>query len=151
MSTENRFRKSPVFEYMAVDATTVIETGDMLFLDTDDVKPASSFTWDTNLATTQAAFKDLFVGIAVDSHPSSVAGSILVMTEGVFEMDSPSTAWQWGALVGPDQSGGNSMLDQTVETAVAASACGIVRDAGTKTRVKVYFASQLLRGTRVGE
>jgi len=136
---------------MAVDASTVIEAGDMLFLDTDDVKPAGSFTWDTSLAVTQAAFKDLFVGIAAQAHPSGVAGQILVMTKGVFEMESPSTAWQYGALVGPDKASGNALLSQTVETAVAASSVGVVRDVGTKTRVKVYFVSQLLHGTKVGE
>jgi hypothetical protein len=146
-----RYRNSENFISMAVDASTVIEPGDMLFLDTDDVKPASSFTWNTDLATTQAAFKDQFVGIAMEAHPSGVAGNILVMTKGVFEMECPSTTWQPGALVGPDKASGNALLSQTVETAVAASACGIVHDVGTKTRVKVYFVSQKLLGIKAGE
>ena len=40
----------------AVDSSTVIEIGDLLWLDTDDVKPASDLTWNTDLATTQADF-----------------------------------------------------------------------------------------------
>lgn len=151
MSSEQRFRHEGRYLAMAVDAATVIEAGDMLYLSTDDVHAAADFTWDTNLATTQASFKDLFVGIATQSHPAGVAGQILVMTEGVFEMEAPSTAWHPGALVGPDKASGNALLSQTVETAVAASACGVVWDEGTKTRVYVYFVSQLLHGVKVGE
>jgi len=151
MSNENRYRHDGLTELMAVDAATVIEVGDMLFLDTDDVKPAGSFTWNTDLATTQAGFKDLFVGIALTAHPAGVAGKVTVMTLGVFEMESPSTAWHPGALVGADKASGNALLPQTVETAAAASAVGIVRDEGTKTRVRVFFVSQLLHGIKVGE
>lgn len=151
MSNENRHRHEGLVELMDADSGTVIEVGDMLYYATDDVRPASAFTWNTDLATTQAGFKDVFVGIALTAKPAGAAGKVTVMTRGVFEMESPSTAWQYGALVGADKASGNALLSQTVETAVAASAVGIVRDTGTKTRVRVYFDSQFLNGVKVGE
>lgn len=56
--------------YVAVDDTTTINEGDFLFLDTDDAKPASDFTWGSDLATTQATFVNQFLGIAKSSHAS---------------------------------------------------------------------------------
>lgn len=54
-------------------ADTVIEVGDLVYLDGDDAKPASSFPWTTNLATTQENFAEKFLGVA---HQSSAEGEI---------------------------------------------------------------------------
>ena len=86
-----------------VDSATVIRAGDLVFLDTDDVKPASDFPWTTDLATTQAAFAAAFLGVA---HTSSAAGEtedisvdfvphsvyLLDVASGTYEVDSSSVA-----------------------------------------------------------
>ena len=46
---------------LAVDAATVIEIGDLVYLDTDDVKPVSSLSYGVDLAATQEAAHDSFV------------------------------------------------------------------------------------------
>lgn len=72
MANQLRYRHGDVqLRRLRVDSATVIEAGDLVWLDSDDVKPASDFTWDTNLATTQAAFAAAFVGVA---HTPSAAG-----------------------------------------------------------------------------
>jgi len=56
------------FVEVAVATATVIYIGDMVYLDTSNnvVKPASDYTWNTDLATTQASFAAFFLGIAGD-------------------------------------------------------------------------------------
>jgi len=55
MSNRLRFRSGQVeLHKVRVDSDTELEAGDLVWLDTDDVKPASAFTWTTDLATTQA-------------------------------------------------------------------------------------------------
>lgn len=56
--------------YVAVDDATTINEGDLLFLDTNDAKPANAYTWNVDLATTQASFVNQFLGIAKSSHAS---------------------------------------------------------------------------------
>lgn len=71
--TNERIRKTVNHKtviYSDVDDLTTIAVGDMLWLDTSLVEPASTFTWDTDLPTTQGNFKELFVGIALEAHAS---------------------------------------------------------------------------------
>lgn len=130
----------------AVDASTVIEAGDMVFLDTDDVKPASSFTWDTNLATTQGNFAAVFAGIAAEPHPDGVAGSILVdvSPNAIYEFEVASASFQVGALLGPDKASGNAILSQVLETAAAGASIAKAAEAkASATSLLVTFASAL--------
>lgn len=55
-----------------VASATVIEIGDLVYYDTstDQVKPASDFTWNTDLATTQGGFADVVAGVAMESSAS---------------------------------------------------------------------------------
>lgn len=130
---------------LPVDSSTVIEIGDMVFLDTDDVKPASSFTWTTDLATTQGNFAAKFIGIACESSASGDTDKISVDISpvSVYEMDAASDTYIPGAPLGPDKDTGNALLDQTLEDAVAAASIArvykAVDTAGTK--VEVTFAS----------
>lgn len=155
MSNENRLRHAPGLAYVAVDSATVIEIGDIVYLDTNDVKPASTAAlWDTDLATTQAALKDICLGIAMSASASGETDPVLVSHGAVYEMDAASAAYEIGDLVGADKAAGNALLAQTVEAAVAASAIGVVykSSAGVNvTRVLVYIPSQILDGVKVGE
>lgn len=141
-----RFGQTEMVKF-AVDSATVIEIGDLLFLDTDDVKPAADLTWNTNLATTQADFADAFAGVAVEQSASGDTALIDVDISpmSVYEFAVASTTYEVGNILGPDQSGGNALLSQQLEKAVAASSCAVAseRKTANSTRLKVKFASAL--------
>jgi hypothetical protein len=141
MSSRHLFRHADPkrVRSFAVDSAEVIEIGDLCWLNTDDVRAASQITWNTNLATTQADFKAAFVGVAMTASASGETDPVQVAGAGVFEMDSPAATYEIGDSVGPDKDTGNALLDQTVETAVAASSCMRVykRYASNTTRVLV--------------
>jgi hypothetical protein len=141
-----RFRSGQVqLVKCRVDSATVIEAGDMVWLDGDDVKPASAFEWTTNLATTQGNFAAKFVGIA---HQQSGDGdvspiSVDISPLSVYEMDVPSTTYEVGGLLGPDE-GSSALMDQQLET-VASAASAIARAVEFKATaagtLRVSFAS----------
>lgn len=99
MGNQLRYRSGQVqLIKVRVDSGTVIEAGDLVFLDEDDVKPASAFSWDTNLATTQASFAALFLGVA---HQCSGNGdtepiSVDVSPHAVYEFDVAATTYEVG-------------------------------------------------------
>ncbi|WP_437194145.1 hypothetical protein [Planctomicrobium sp. SH527] len=140
-----RFRSGQVhLRKVRVDSATVIEAGDLVWLDTDDAKPASAFTWTTNLATTQGNFAAKFLGVA---HQPSAAGetapiSIDVSPESVYEFDVASAAYELGAPLGPDE-GSSSLQSKQLETAVTTSAIARAAEytAGSVTTLRVTFAS----------
>ena len=128
-----------------VDSGTVIEAGDLVWLDTNDAKPASDFTWTTDLATTQGNFAAVFLGVA---HQSSAAGetadiSVDLSPFSVYEFDVDSATYELGGLLGPD----NVSTDLTNQrlTTVASGALAIARAAEYKaaaaTTLRVQFAS----------
>ena len=129
----------------AVDSGTVIARGDMLFLDTDDVKPASSFTWDTNIATTQTAFAVKFAGVAAEAHAAGVAGviSVDVSPLSVWEMDQASATAEVGGPLAPAKQSGNALENQKLVAAAASASIGRVhtRLASANTRVLATLAS----------
>jgi hypothetical protein len=140
-----RFRSGQVqLVKCRVDAGTVIEAGDMVWLDGDDVKPASAFAWDTNLATTQGAFAAKFIGIA---HQQSKSGdtapiSVDLSPLSVYEMDVPATTYEVGAPLGPDEAS-SLLMDQQLETAAAANAIAraVEFKATAAATLRVSFAS----------
>ncbi|HVJ68383.1 MAG TPA: hypothetical protein VM510_10385 [Caulifigura sp.] len=141
-----RFRSGQVHLVKCrVDADTVIEAGDMVWLDTDDVKPASAFAWDTNLATTQGSFAAKFIGVA---HQQSANGdtapiSVDISPLSVYEMDVPSTTYEVGGLLGPDNASTTLMNQQleTVGSAAAAIARAVEYKATAAASLRVSFAS----------
>src|SRR5579883_1216261 len=97
-----------------------VNVGDLCYCDTSDgntVKPAMSFTWTTNLATTQANFVKQFVGVAAQAYDGVNAnaygiqdGNLRINTAGVFDFACASATFNAGDLVGVDQDGANSNL-----------------------------------------
>src|SRR5687768_15859861 len=84
-------------------AATVIEPGDLLFLDADTVKPAADFTWTTDLATTRGNFAAKFLGIA---HTGSADGetddvSVDVSPLAVYEATGSEQSYKVGDLLAP--------------------------------------------------
>lgn len=134
----------------AVDANTVIEIGDLVLLDTDDAKPASAFAWTTNLATTQDAFDDKFLGVAMQRSRAGETAPIRVATTGVFEFDCASATFELGDLVGVSaNAGGTALLNQqVVKVASAQYAVGRVakRQAAAAGSVLVDVRSTVMTG-----
>lgn len=146
MPNQLRFRSGQIqLRKFRVDAATVIEAGDLVWLDTDDVKPASAFTWDTDLPTTQAAFAALFVGVAhqVSANGDTNDVSIDISPTSVYEFDVASATYEVGTPLGPDEAS-SKLMNQQLET-VASANLGIARAAEYKaaadTKLRVTFAS----------
>jgi hypothetical protein len=137
-----RFRSGQVqLVKVRVDAATVIEAGDLVWLDTDDAKPASAFAWTTNLATTQGNFAAKFLGVA---HQASAAGddspiSVDISPLSVYEMDVSPATYELGATLGPDESS-STLMDQQLEAALAVNS--IARSAEVRAQ-----STSLLRVT----
>jgi hypothetical protein len=129
--------------------------GNLVGLSSNTLVNASDTAWDTDLATTQAAFVALFLGVSDQSKSSTtnarVYGNsqdnvIRVATGGVWEFDCASATFEVGDLVGPAKQSGNALEDQKVVAAGSESvAIGRVVERGTSvTRVKVKLLSKKL-------
>ena len=148
MSHEQRHRKfDQDVLYLPAASATVIELGVLVAYDASNhvAYPASSETWDTDLATTQAAFADNFVGVAVAASPDGCE-EVGVATDGIFEFECAAATFDPGDPVGPADSGSSSLEDQKVASAVAASSVGaVVKYYGSNTTlVQVRIASKLI-------
>ena len=137
----------------AVDSGTVIEIGDLVWLDTDDAKPASDFTWDSDTATTQDSFVDSFLGVAMQRSRSGDTDPIRIATRGMFEFVCASAAFEIGDLIGPAKASGNALEDQKA-VAVTDPARGLghvaKREASAVTKVLVEIVSNVMHGGLAG-
>lgn len=101
-------------------AGVAIEIGDALYVDTADgntVKPAGSFTWDTNLATTQESFVDVFAGVSNQAFLSTqTARQINVSQTGVFRFPCAAlgAAKRAGTMIGLAKQSGSLLEPQKV-------------------------------------
>ena len=81
-----------------VAPATVIEIGDLLYLDSGKALPASSFAKSTDLAGTQAAFTPKFLGVAMQASPAGATSPIRVATCGTFEFTDDTSAGETEVL-----------------------------------------------------
>lgn len=128
-----------------VDSATVIEVGDQLFYDTDDVKPASDITFVTSLTVTKQDFADRFAGIAMTASAAGETDPVTVATEGVFEMDCAAAQFELFEFVTPSDDGSQTLDDQSVvETSTGAEAIAWVakRYGANTTRVLVELLTK---------
>lgn len=100
-------------------ASVMINTGDHLWLNSGVATPASSFTWTSNLATTQAAFRLLYLGVAnEDKSVLDVSTrSIQVIVDGIFQYPCTALggALHIGNFIAPDKDpAGNNLMDQVL-------------------------------------
>lgn len=142
-NTMNQFRAA--FD----GGSIVVPMYSLLFLDTDDVKPALSAADAGTYAQNKAAFAPLFAGVALDSRASgSAAGTLEFCTDGIFEFDCVSATWEIGEFVAPSDSGpGVGLLNTSLtKTSTANERIGycIERAASATTRVKVRLISRIL-------
>jgi len=151
MANRLRFRSGHVLlQKVWVDPGTVISAGDMVYLDTDDVKPASAFTFGETLAATQESFAAAFLGIA---HQPSADGdtspiSVDVSPLAVYEFDVNAATYEVGGLLGPDESSSH-LMSQQLEAATAARAIARAAEykAASSSSLRVTFASAFLAGS----
>ena len=126
MAFNYRFGKTKPVE-VAVESATVISIGDLVYLDTDDAKPASDQADQGTEAANQELFHVNFLGVAMDRSDAGDTKTIKVATEGVFEFSSASATFQPGAMVGAaEAASGTALEDQTV-VAVAQSYLAVGR------------------------
>lgn len=132
-----------------------VALGDLVALTSGTLTRASDETWNTNLATTQAAFVTKFIGV---SHQLKRANDVRVYGNSqdnrvvvgpgaaVYEFDCDSATFTVGQLVGPAKQTGNALEDRkVVAVSNATEAIGRVAEAGTSvTKVKVQILSTLL-------
>src|SRR5688500_5688682 len=85
---------------LAVDTATVIEIGDLIYLETDDARPASQQSDQLTEEANQSLLATKFAGVAMQRSRNGDTTPIRVATSGVFEMVCPSTTFEVGALVG---------------------------------------------------
>src|ERR1700759_2021673 len=105
-----------------VDSATVIEIGDMVYLDTDDAKPASAQTDQGTKLSNQQLLHDIFAGVRMQASRSGDTQPIRVATTGVFEFDCVSTTLEVGDLMGADENvAGTALLTGTVIKVTAAT------------------------------
>ena len=112
MSDNMRWRYGETNPVMAaVDSAQVIEIGDLLFLNTDDARPASQQADQGTEDLNQQLFALNFLGVAMQRSrgPNSLPGvsdgattPIRVATTGVFEFDVlAGECFELGNLIGP--------------------------------------------------
>lgn len=133
-----------------VDAETVIEIGDLVYLDGDDAKPASVQPDEESLDGNQIAFHNKFAGVAMQRSRAGDVEPIRVATTGVFEFACPITAFEIGALVGPASNGtADGIEDQRVvgvETADLAIGRCAKRLSSADVKVLIDVVSSVMYG-----
>ena len=135
---------------LPVDSATVIEIGDLVYLDTDDAKPASAQADQGTEAANQEFFHDRYAGVAMQASRNGDTQPIRVATAGVFEFDCLSTSFEVGKLIGDDENAGGTALEDQVAAPVATANLAIGRCAKrvnpAATKVLVDVVSTMLRG-----
>ncbi len=135
---------------LPVLSDTEIEIGDLVYLDTNNAKPASSITDQSTLLLNQVALKNDFVGVAMQASPVGNTNSIRVATSGVFEFECDTATYEVGDLIGgTENTTGDELLDQSVEEANSISGTfgRCAKRVGTASkRVLVDIVSTVLKG-----
>lgn len=153
MADVNHLKKpadDQIQEFVA-DASLQIDIGDLLYLDTDDAKPASSQADQLSETLNQALFAKNFAGVAISSRQSteSSAGVVRVQTDGLIELPCVSSTFEIGEYVGADEaSNGTSLEDQQVRKVTSrglAIARVVKRYASATTKVWVELMNRASR------
>lgn len=135
---------------LPVDSGTVIEIGDLIYLDTDDAKPAGAQPDQGTEGSNQQLFHDNFAGVAMQASRSGDTQPIRVATSGVFEFDCVSTTLEVGDLMSSDENGGGTALLNGTVVKVSNANAAIGRCAKrlnpAGTHVLVDIVSGVLKG-----
>lgn len=133
----------------SVDATTVIELGDLLYWDGDDAKPASLQADQGTEASNQQLFASKFLGVAMQASPAGSAEPIRVATSGVFEFPTPGGTFNLGDWVALDENDAGTALEnqRLVKVTAKQQAIGrVARCSASGTTVWVAICSSVMAG-----
>ena len=141
---------SPVV--IPVESATVIEIGDLVYLDTDDAKPAGAQADAGTEAANQEAFHDFFAGVAMQRSRAGDTAPIRVATRGVFEYPCPSSTFEVGALIGASENGGGQWRELTALRDVPSAAQWTFPPPPRLGHVKeiVFHGDELYVGIEIG-
>lgn len=120
-----------------------VEIGDLVYYDSDSVKPASLYTVQSSKSLSQSGFAAKFLGVAMQRSPAGEISSIRIATSGVFEYDATQNTFILGAYVGIEERPSRAGIEtQKVSTSTAEGAVGrVVRREPVATNV-VYIKIQ---------
>lgn len=108
---------SPVM--VPVQSATVIEIGDLVYQSTDHALPAVAQADQGTKAANQELFHDNFLGVAMQHSRVGDTQPIRVATTGVFSFDCASATFEVGSLIGLDENGGGTALENQKVITVA--------------------------------
>jgi hypothetical protein len=132
-------------------ASTMINVGDLLFLNSGVLALASNVAWDTNLATTQGDAAPVFVGVSAENKLASDPSTrnILVYTQGIFNYPCAAlgAAHYLGERIACAADGTHNMRDQLVAIATSNFIGSLAENAASgATNVVCYIQSNLVMG-----
>jgi len=135
-------RKAIEVEHYPVASATVIEIGDALYYDgtANQVFPLGDWTWNTDLATTQAEVDAIFAGISMSRSAAGDTDDVRVATKGEAEFDCDSASFNPDEFVGPDENATPDALENQKAVTVASAALAFGKPSKVQASVtKVFF------------
>ncbi|MBS0207803.1 MAG: hypothetical protein JSS27_02515 [Planctomycetes bacterium] len=99
---------------------TVLEIGDLVYLDSGTALPAAALADAGSKAANQQAFHAKFAGVAMQRSRVGDVNPIRVATTGVFEFDCAAATFMVGDKLGPEQPTGTTALANQQVAAVSA-------------------------------
>ncbi|MCE9546914.1 MAG: hypothetical protein K8T25_15675 [Planctomycetia bacterium] len=104
---------------LSVGSSTVIEIGDLVYLDAGEAKPASAQADQLTKAANQEMFHDAFAGVALQRSRAGDTDPIRVATTGVFEFGCVADSFEVGNLIGVDEATSGTVLEDQLVIIVA--------------------------------
>lgn len=147
----HKYGNPKLIKSVATVSADVIAVGDLLWQDSSNsyaARPASAYTWDTNLATTQTSFKAVFLGVAMSAKPAGSTDTVRVATDGEHEFDIASATATIGTPMGPAKAIGNALENQKLVAAVITASISKVTKANVSagTKIQVHVQGTLTSG-----
>lgn len=136
----------------AFDGSILVEKYDLMFHDTDDVKPASSQADGGSEALNQRSFAARFAGVSLDGRLAAETDALAafpVATDVIGEFDCVSATWEFGDLVTVDEDSGGTFLEdqklvKTTDPTLAIGYC-TTRQASAVTRNEFRLLSNVAK------
>lgn len=131
--------------------TNTIAAGDLLGMESNKAVPVTSFTWDTDLATTQTAFAAAFAGLAVGNSAAASTDlrqvNVPAVQDGDVEFDCASADYKIGEYIGPAKAAGNALTNTMTKVASKTLAVAVVvKDSGASaTRVTARLVNTTIK------
>ncbi|MDK1104360.1 MAG: hypothetical protein QGD93_12250, partial [Actinomycetota bacterium] len=109
-------------------AATVIEVGDLVYQEVDDIRPASALTYGASLANAQGNFAKNFKGVAMTASASGDTLPVSVATRGTFEFVCAAAQFEIGDRMADDDNGGGDALENQQVIAAGENGLGAIAE-----------------------